>query len=343
MFPNQVNSMPTPYHPPFTITPRQLTLVGEICERIGRWGGLDLPLSPQLRKANRIQSIQASLEIENNSLGIAQVTAILEGQRVIGSMREIQEVRNAIECYDLLPTWRADSVADFLAAHGLMMKALTDHAGVFRPGGVGVYRGEQLIHMAPPAARVEHLVGDLFQWLASTDLHPVIASSILHYEIEFIHPFSDGNGRMGRLWQSLSLSRWHAELAYLPVESLIRDRQAEYYEALGAADRLAEATPFVDFMLQVIRETLDAPVPSDQVTDQVKALLRAFGSDGELTSDELLRRLGLRHKPTFRKNYLNPALAAGVIEMTEPDSPRSPTQRYRWFPGKHRNLPPSSG
>ncbi len=325
--------MPTPYYPPFTLTPRQVTLVAEICERIGRWGGRDSPLSPQLRKANRIQSIQASLAIENNSLGIDQVTAILEGKRVLGSMREIQEVRNAIECYDLLPTWKPDSVEDFLAAHGVMMKALVDHAGMFRPGGVGVYRGEQLVHMAPPADRVEYLVSDLFQWLAVTDLHPLIASSILHYEIEFIHPFSDGNGRLGRLWQSLSLSRWHAELAYLPVESVVRDRQAEYYEALGAADHLAEATPFVEFMLRIICETLDANPASDQVSnqvsDQVKSLLKAYGSDGELTSDELLRRLGLRHKPTFRKNYLNPALAAGTLEMTEPDSPRSPTQRYR--------------
>ena len=325
--------MPTPYRPPFTITPRQLMLVAEICERIGRWGGGGLSFSPQLRKANRIQSIQASLAIESNSLGIDQVTAILEGKRVLGPMREIQEVKNAIECYDLLPTWKPDSAEDFLAAHGFMMKALVDHAGMFRPGGVGVYRGEQLIHMAPPADRVAHLVNDLFQWLAATDLHPLIASSILHYEIEFIHPFGDGNGRLGRLWQSLSLSHWHAELAYLPVESLVLDRQAEYYEALGAADRLAEATPFVEFMLTIIRETLDVTPASDQVSnqvsDQVKSLLKGFGRDREITSHELLRRLGLRHKPTFRKNYLNPALAAGALEMTEPDSPRSPTQRYR--------------
>jgi Fic family protein len=325
--------MPVSYQPPFTLTTSQLNLVAEICERIGRWGGRDSPLSPQLRKENRIQSIQASLAIENNSLGIDQVTAILEGKRVRGSMREIQEVRNAIECYDRLPTWKPHSVKDFLAAHGLMMKALVDHPGSFRPGGVGIYRGEQLVHMAPPAERVEHLVADLFQWLSTTDHHPLIASSILHYEIEFIHPFTDGNGRLGRLWQSLSLSRWHADLAYLPVESLVRDRQADYYEALGAADRLAEATPFVEFMLNVILETLEVTPSSDQVTDQVtdqvKALLKAYGRDFELTSDELMRRLGLRHKQTFRKNHLNPALSSGVVEMTEPDSPRSPTQRYR--------------
>lgn len=325
--------MPASYQPAFSITQNQLNLVAEICERIGRWGGRDSPLSPHLRKEYRIQSIQASLAIENNSLSIDQVTAILEGKRVLGSMREIQEVRNAIECYDLLPTWKPDSMKDFLAAHGLMMKALVDHAGMFRSGGVGIYRGEQLIHMAPPAERVEHLMADLFQWLATTDHHPLIASSILHYEIEFIHPFSDGNGRLGRLWQSLSLSDWHPNLAFLPVESLVRDRQADYYEALGAADRLAEATPFVEFMLNVILETLVATPSSDQVsdqvTDQVKALLKAYGNDAELTSDELMFRLGLRHKPTFRKNHLNPAILSGAVEMTEPNSPRSPTQRYR--------------
>ena len=297
---------------------------------MGRAGIAPLPAASE----GEPDSVDSSVpRHENNSLGIEQVTAILEGKRVIGSMREIQEVRNAIECYDHLPTWKPALVEDFLAAHGLMMKALVDHAGVFRHGGVGIYRGSQLIHMAPPAERVEHLVGDLFDWLARTDLHPLIASLILHYEIEFIHPFSDGNGRLGRLWQSLTLSQWHAELAYLPVESLIRDHQAEYYEALGAADRLAEATPFVEFMLTIIRETLDTAPASDQVSaqvsDQVKSLLKAYGPDGELTADELLRRLGLRHRPTFRKNYLNPALSAGFIEMTEPASPRSPTQRYR--------------
>ena len=325
--------MPAPYQPPFSITPRQLTLVAEICERIGLLGGRGSSVSPQLRKMSRIRSIQASLAIENNSLGIAQVTAILEGKRVIGLPREIQEVKNAIDCYDGIAGFDPASETDFLAAHGLMMKALADDAGEFRTGGVGIYRGEQLVHMAPPANRVPHLITDLFHWLAETDLHPLIASAILHYEIEFIHPFSDGNGRMGRLWQSLSLSRWNGKLAFLPVESLIRDRQAEYYEALGAADRLAESTPFVDFMLAIILETLvenpTSDQASDQATDQVKSLIKVFANDSELATGELLQRLSLRHKPTFRKNYLNPALDLGLIEMTEPDSPRSPTQRYR--------------
>jgi len=320
--------------PPFTITPRILGQVADCCERVGSWrGGSGLSMSPQLRRENRIRSIQASLAIENNSLSIDQVTAILEGRRVIGLPREIQEVKNAIACYDLLASFDPASVEDFLKAHGIMMQALADDAGCFRSGGVGIYRGSQLIHMAPPADRAPHLIADLFAWFAGTELHPLIASSILHYEIEFIHPFSDGNGRIGRLWQSLALARWHPELAYLPVESVIRERQTAYYEALGAADRAAEATPFIEFILDAIAESLvseaNTDQASDQASDQVKSLLQAFGSDSELPAEELLKRLGLRHKPTFRKNYLNPALAAGLVEMTEPDSPRSPTQRYR--------------
>ena len=331
--------MPKPQAPPVTLTPRILSLVAGICEKVGRWTG-EGPVSPRLRRENRIRTIQASLAIENNSLSLDQVTAILEGKRVLGSPREIQEVRNAIECYDRFSDWKAASLEDFLAAHGIMMRALVDHAGVFRHGGVGIYRGSQLVHMAPPADRVEHLVGDLFRWLETTEHHPLIASSVLHYEIEFIHPFADGNGRMGRLWQSLALASWHGELAWLPVESLISERQSEYYAALGAADRLAEATPFVEFMLTAIRDALEI-LPSsdpvnDPVSDPVKLLLQHLGNSEELAAAALRERLNLKHKPAFRKNYLNPALASGVIEMTHPGSPNSPVQRYRLTPKGRR-------
>lgn len=334
--------MPTPQAPSVTLTPRILSLVAEICEKIGSWTG-EGRVSPRLRRESRIRTIQASLAIENNSLSLDQVTAILEGKRVLGSPREIQEVRNAIECYDRFSDWKAASVEDFLAAHGLMMRALVDDPGVFRHGGVGIYRGSQLVHMAPPADRVEHLVGDLFRWLVTTEHHPLITSSVLHYEIEFIHPFADGNGRMGRLWQSLALASWHADLAWLPVESLISERQSEYYAALGAADRQAEATPFVEFMLSTIHDALEALPPSDQVrdqvSDQVKSLLQYLLVGEDVPAAELMRRLGLKHRPAFRKNYLNPALAAGWIEMTDPDSPRSPVQRYRLTPKGRRPKP----
>ncbi|MCW1923055.1 Fic family protein [Luteolibacter arcticus] len=326
--------MPTPHQPPFTITPRIVALVAEICERVGRWTGEGREaVSPRLRRENRIRTIQASLAIENNTLSIEQVTAILEGKRVLGTPREIQEVRNAIECYDRFGDWQATSAGDLLVAHGIMMKALVDEAGGFRRGGVGIYRGDKLVHMAPPADRVEHGVRDLLRWLETTDHHPLVASSILHYEIEFIHPFADGNGRMGRLWQSLALASWHADLAYLPVEHLISERQADYYAALGEADRRADASPFVEFMLSALRDAFDSLPTSDQVNDQVndqvKSLVRHLSGSEEVTAAELMRRLDLKHRPSFRKNYLHPALVSGWIEMTDPSSPRSPAQRYR--------------
>lgn len=217
-------------------------------------------LSPHLRRNNRIRTIQASLAIENNTLSLEQVTAVIEGKRVLGLPREIQEVRNAFTAYEHLADWRADKVEDLLTASGMLMAGLTDDAGSFRTGGVGIYRGQELVHMAPPPSRVPELMTDLLAWVARADVHPLITSSVFHYEFEFIHPFSDGNGRMGRLWQTLILSEWQALLAYLPVETVIRDRQADYYQALGEADAAADATPFVGFMLQALlaamRETM---------------------------------------------------------------------------------------
>jgi len=174
--------------------------------------------------------------------------------------------------------------------------------------------------------------------LAATDAHPLIAGSAFHYEFEFIHPFADGNGRMGRLWQTLILRNWKPLLAYLPVETVIRDRQDDYYRVLAVADSQADATPFIEFMLSALRDAVREAVSTDQVGDQVTgqvaALIRAVGS-GELGSNNLMHALGLSHRPTFRNNYLNPALENGWIERTQPDSPRSPTQRYR-LTGKGR-------
>lgn len=327
--------MTSPRNPPFTITPRILGQVADCCERVGEWrGGRALSLSPQLRRENRIRSIQASLAIENNTLSVDQVTAILDGKRVMGLPREIQEVKNAIVCYERLADFDLTSVDDFRQAHGILMQSLADDAGEFRSGGVGVYRDDQVVHMAPPASRVRKLIADLFQWFDGSDLHPLISSSILHYEIEFIHPFSDGNGRMGRFWQSLALARWHPELAFLPVETVVREHQDAYYEALGEADRKGDATPFVEFILKAIKEALknhpNTDQEIDQVSDQVKSVLNAFEKvSAPLTTEKILQRIGLRHKPSFRKNYLNPALQGDFIERTEPRSPRSPTQRYR--------------
>ena len=321
------------YQPPFTITPAILWLVEEIVEHLGHWSVSAGELSPKLRRSNRIRTIQASLAIENNTLSLEQVTAVLAGKRVLGLPHEIQEVRNAFAAYEQMNRWQPSSGDDLLAAHGSLMAGLLDGAGEFRTGKVGIYRGEALVHMAPPAKRVPDLMRDLLDWLARGEVSPLVASCVFHYEFEFIHPFADGNGRMGRLWQTLILSQWRPLLAYLPVETVIREQQAAYYQALAESDGAAEATPFVTFMLQALLTAMSEVAltdqVSDQVSDQVKRLLAAFREAKTLKAAELMNLLDLQHRPTFRNNYLNPALAAGLIEMTQPDSPRSPAQQYR--------------
>jgi Fic family protein len=328
--------------PPFTITSSILDLVVQIAEEIGRFhlSGRTPAATPRLRRSNRIKSIHASLAIENNSLSLEQVTALIEGKRVLGPPGEVQEVKNAFAAYESLDQWDPAVIDDFLTAHRLLMEGLVDRPGTFRSGSVGIAQGEKVVHVAPPAHLVPGLVGDLFRWLESTDTHPLIASCVIHYELEFIHPFSDGNGRIGRLWQTLTLSRWKAPLAYLPIEDVIRQRQEAYYDALAVCDKAGNSTAFIDFMLEALLTAVrevegengeDSALTdqvSDQVSDQVKALLRVLRS-GPLSALECMNALGLSHRPTFRKNYLHPALEAGLVGRTIPEKPNSRLQKYR--------------
>ena len=252
------------YQPPFALSHAMLSKVALIGEWLGRWKQANpVELVPQLRRGNRIRSIQASLAIEANTLSIEQVTAVLDGKTVLGSPREIQEVRNAFAAYEALPEWRATALDDLLAAHGLLLRGLADDAGQWRQGGVGIYHGQRLVHMAPPPSQVPCLMANLLKWLADTDAHPLIASCALHYELEFIHPFSDGNGRIGRLWQTLILCRWQPLMAYLPVETVVKSRQSDYYRVLGEADQAADCTGFIVFMLDAIADALEQAINNE--------------------------------------------------------------------------------
>lgn len=319
------------------MTDRITNLVAEISEQIGRITVLSHGnLNPRLRKENRIRTIHSSLAIEHNSLSLEQVTAILNGQRILGDPNEIREVQNAYETYEMLLMLNPASVKDLLRAHKQMMNGLIPENGRFRSKGVGVFDGDVVVHMAPPAEFVSGQIQDLFDWYQASEMHPLVKSAIFHYEVEFIHPFEDGNGRMGRLWHSLLLGTWKELFFWLPIEELIRTRQKEYYAALGKTDKEADSSEFVRFMLEVILDTLRQTVVvgeaenagTSPVSASIQRLLDAIGGE-TLSAVEIMERLNMTHRPTFRKNYLNPALNAGVIEMTIPDKPNSRNQKYR--------------
>lgn len=286
-----------PYSPPLSITPALLSQVAGIAEAHGRWSARQDALpSPRLRRENRIHTIQASLAIEQNSLSVEQVSALFDGQRVIGPARDIQEVRNAIAAYEALARWNPTVRAHLLEAHGLLMAGLIDTPGRFRSDGVGIYRGDQLVHMAPPASRVSGLVDVLLKWLATSDWHPLILSCVVHYELEFIHPFADGNGRIGRLWQTLILSRWNPLLAWLPIEEVILSRQQAYYESLGQADQQGDLQPFVTYQLEAIHEALRSENGSEMRSEIDAVILRDLAAESTLSARRLAERLQLSQR-----------------------------------------------
>ena len=222
------------YKPPFHMTEKIINLISEISEQVGRVTVLSHGnLNPHLRKENRIRTIHSSLTIENNSLSLEQVTAIPDGKHILGNPNEIKEVQNAYETYEMMLKLNPASADDLLKAHKMMMNGLIPENGRFRSGGVGVFDGDVVVHMAPPANLVPGQIHDLFAWYQNSEMHPLIKSAIFHYEFEFIHPFADGNGRMGRMWHSLLLGQWKELFYWLPIEELIRTRQKEYYDALG--------------------------------------------------------------------------------------------------------------
>lgn len=250
-------SFDTIMKPPYTISPLILSLLASISEKLGeiKANYLQAPRA-ELRKTNRIKTIQSTLEIEGNTLSIEQVTAVINNKKVIAPQKDILEVKNAIAVYDVLQHFKATSISSFLKAHALLMKGLVKQPGKFRSGGAGIVKGASLTHLAPKANLVKGLMNDLFNYLKTDSAPLLIKSCVFHYELEFIHPFEDGNGRMGRLWQSVILKDLNPLFAFLPVEMIIKQNQSDYYKALEKSDKSGNSTPFIEFMLMAIDEVL---------------------------------------------------------------------------------------
>lgn len=242
--------------PPFRITSKALALIGEIERQLGRAEGVDAQAQPLLRKKSRVRTVRGTVGIEGNALTEDQVTALLEGKRVVGSRREILEVANANAAYERAPSWQSAREKDLLAAHGVLMKGLTDPAGRYRRTNVGVVHGSRVTHLAPPPERVPGLMRRLFSWLKKTDTPALVKSCVAHYEILFIHPFTDGNGRVARLWQHVTLLEASPLFQIVPFESLIRDRQRAYYTVLRQCDRRGDSTEFVELALEALRDAM---------------------------------------------------------------------------------------
>ena len=294
------------YAPPFHITSRIIDLISRISEKIGEINLFaNSPRHLELRKENRIRTIHSSLAIENNTLSLEQMTAIVQGKRVLGAPNEIQEVKNAVQAYNLLLKLNPYNEHDLLNAHRLMMKDLVVRNGCYRTIGVGIFDGRRMIHVAPSAEMVPRLMADLFEWLRISDIHPLIKSCVFHYEFEFIHPFADGNGRMGRLWQTAILKEWHAVFAWLPVETLIKEHQADYYRALVASDNVGESTAFIEFMLTLILNTIEEIIKSQKkvtakvtvrVTVNQQKIIDIVKENPFVTQAALAERLNLTRK-----------------------------------------------
>lgn len=235
--------------PPFTVSSKAISMIAEIPALVERFAIRFERDALKLRRANKIKTIYSSLAIEGNTLSETQVGDILNGKNVVAPIRELQEVKNAIAVYDNFASFNPFSLEDLLRAHAQMMSALVETAGQFRRSGVGVFDGNRTVHIAPPFERVPELMANLFDWLKNADDHLLIRSCVFHYEFEFIHPFADGNGRMGRLWQSLILSKLNPVFQYLPVETLVHDNQLKYYEAINASTANNDSGAFIDFML----------------------------------------------------------------------------------------------
>lgn len=321
--------------PPYVITDKMVNLVATISALLPM---ISPNVDMRLRKDRNIRSVHSSLAIENNTLSLEQVSDVINGRRVVGSPSDILEVKNAFAAYSQIEHFDPFRVADFLKAHKLLMSELVDNAGRFRSQGVGVYDGDRLVHAAPQAEFVHGHIANLLGWAKNSEVHPLIKSSVVHYEIEFIHPFMDGNGRMGRLWQTVVLSKWDSLFLSLPTETVIFERQREYYAALGASDTAGDSTAFIEFMLMAIADILALQEEHqvehkdkhqvEQLSEVMLSVLKTLESKN-LSRKDIFAAIGLNGDYRAFKRNVEPLLADGFIEMTVPDKPNSKLQKYR--------------
>lgn len=324
------------YIPPYAITNEMLTKISNIMEKIGKLDNYTtLDKTPYLRKQTKINSIHSSLAIENNKLTIEQVKDVINGKTVIGPMKEIQEVKNAYKAYEILNDINPYNIDELKKVHGIMTYLTVDESGEFRKGAEGVFDGDKCIFVCPPPEMVNKLMNDLFKWLNDNKdtIHPLILSSIFHYEFVFIHPFSDGNGRMSRLWQNAILNKWKNIFEYLPIESQIHKYQKEYYDAIMTCNTNGNSNVFIEFMLDMIEKTLDERLNSslpiiDNENININKLLSIMKENTPMTANEIMNKLGIKSKETLRNNYLDPAIKKELINLTIPDKPTSKNQMY---------------
>lgn len=324
------------YKPPFNITNEMLAYVSSISEKIGKISVANkLETKPHLRRNNRIKSIHSSLKIEANSLSLGQVRDVINGKLVLGEQKEIQEVKNAYAAYEKISDINPYSIKTLKEFHGIMTKYIVEESGDFRKGEEGVFNGDECIFMCPPARFVPGQMEELFSWMKKERncIHPLILSSVFHYEFVFIHPFADGNGRMARLWHTAILSQWKPIFEFIPIESQIEKFQDDYYEAIARCHVEGASTTFIEFMLMQIDKILDEvsgqiSESGEQMTEYIKRMLDVMEYDMPYTATAIMGMLGLKSKETFRKNYMNPALELNLVRMTIPDKPNSRNQRY---------------
>ena len=324
------------YIPPFEITNTMLDYVSSIMENVGKLSNYtNLSKMPVLRRNNRIKSIHSSLAIEANSLSINQVKDVINGKTVLGPQKEIQEVKNAYQAYEEIKKYNPYDIKELKRAHGILTYLTVEESGEFRNGEEGVFDGDKCIFMAPPAKNVPSLMNDLFNWMNDNkeNVNPLILSSVFHYEFVFIHPFSDGNGRTARLWQNVILSNYKEIFEYLPIESSIKKYQEEYYKAIDFCNKEGNSNKFIEFMLRMINETLEEVINTSnnsiiQNNSYITKLLDVMEYNIPMSSKEIMIKLGLKSKESFRANYLDPAIEEGLIKLTLPDKPTSKNQMY---------------